>query len=508
MTTVTLDRDQQQAANLIPIDTAAVIAGAGSGKTRLLAAKIVADQKTCSCSPDRQVVVTFTNKAADELRDRIRSYGGSTSMRHLGTLHSFALREMRRADLHGITSLTIVGDRLFNQIVREECRRMKWKGTLQAARESAANPRRLVGNLKVIGAAILARCLREGVLHPDLILGLFAGRIDDLTDFPAGCRFYVDEYQDSSPTDAKIYQGFVDHHAASRFVVGDPRQAIYGFRGASPVLLEQAWLAAGESSRAQLRTNYRSAAGIVELGNQLACQMHLPPGCDSRMINPPRSDLKAWLTRTEYVTAEAEAEEIADWLKAMHQIDVTDGDAMGFGGVAILCRYNQQVRQVSAVLRAHRIPVTASTDHEDESEVMLRNEDLAALANATAETAEQWESLLMRTEVPVQLRDRLVPRLARCRCGEDVLAVLRGEFDPEGDKVTVSTIHQAKGLEWPVVWLAGADDKAFPAGCQETLRLLYVAVTRSKGALRISHASSRQSHLREVNLQATTLITI
>jgi DNA helicase-2/ATP-dependent DNA helicase PcrA len=495
-----LTREQAAARDLQPNPIAVVLAGAGSGKTRVMAAKIVQDQEQWIL-PRQQIIVTFTNKAADELRARIEQAGGSTDCRHLGTLHAWALRELRKSSPE-LAALEVIGDKPYQKIVKGEIARLKYKGTIDSAKQAATAPRTLFGEAKVIGSAILARCLRNGQLHPDLILGLFAGKIDRL-ELPADLMLYVDEYQDSSPTDEKIYRALIEHHGAKLYLVGDVRQAIYGFRGASPVLLERAWHKATDCHRAQLTINFRSSGRIVEAGNNLADKMKLPEGSAARMIEAEQpSDGGAFVETAKFITAEAEAEEIADWLKSR---------PAPWGQIAILVRYNLQARLIAGVLRAHRLPVSCSADAQDFTDQMMGDEDIVKLANVGAGQrldAKGWENELLKAGLPFEVQDRLLPQLLGCGTAEAILDVLRGQFDPDPAAVTVSTIHSAKGLEWPAVWIAGADEKAFPDRDEETKRLLYVAVTRAQSWLRISSASSRQAHTRETNLAPTKLITI
>jgi len=495
-----LNKEQERACLLAPSPVAVVLAGAGAGKTRLLAAKIVEDQE--SIGAHRQVVVTFTNAAADELRNRVSAYGGSLEVRHLGTLHSWALKELRAANLQGIDRLEMIGDKRFDAIVKGEVKRMGWKGTLTEARDLACLPRRVAGQARVIGAAIVTRCCREGVLHPDMILGLAAGRVEDFS-LPEGCRIYVDEFQDSGPADEKIYRAAVDYHAATLYLVGDVRQSVYGFRGASPAILANFWKETPEDCRAELQANYRSGSDIVALGNSIANSMNLPEGSAAEM--EARSESKGSVHRTEFLTQEAEAEAIADYL--LHQFGADEKSARGprWGRFAILSRYNQQAELIAGVLQAHRIPVDCSAWREKESKEMLEDEKIIELSNLATGKPVEWEQAATAAGIPFNVQKRLLPILHRAATPEDVTAALRGEYQPEGSKVSVGTIHSAKGLEWPVVWLAGADEEALPE-TEEARRLAYVAATRAKDYLIISSASSRQGFGRLIDLSVTKTI--
>tara|TARA_R110000803_G_scaffold209965_2_gene280567 strand:- start:19336 stop:20850 length:1515 start_codon:yes stop_codon:yes gene_type:complete len=498
-----LNREQERACLLEPDPIAVVLAGAGAGKTRLLAAKIVEDQE--SVGRERQIIVTFTNAAADELRDRVVEYGGSLEVRHLGTLHSWALRELRGANLQGISQLEIIGDKRFDRIVKEEAKRMGWKGSLRDARELACLPRRVAGIARVVGAAIMTRCCRDGVLHPDMILGLAAGRVDDFA-LPPGCRIYVDEFQDSGPVDEKIYRAAIEHHGATLFLVGDVRQSVYGFRGASPAILARIWEQTPPDCRAELVSNYRSKTEIVGLGNRIARRMLLPEGSAADM-NPVDNSIsvREIIHRTEFVTQEAEAEAVADWLLHTLKAALADGLPTRWGDVAILCRYNQQVEMIAGVLQAHRIPVQCSAWDERDSRELISDDEIVSLANQATRDGVDWARACTDAGIGFEAQERLLPSLMTARCPEDVVSILRGELLPSREKVYVGTIHSAKGLEWSTVWIAGADEEALPED-EESKRLAYVAATRAKRHLIISAASSRQGFRRLLNLNVTKTI--
>ena len=136
---------------------------------------------------------------------------------------------------------------------------------------------------------------------------------------------------------------------------------------------------------------------------------------------------------------------------------------------------------------------------------MIDNEKILDLANLATGKPVDWEQAATAAGIPFNVQERLLPILHRAATPEDVTAALRGEYQPEGSKVSVGTIHSAKGLEWPVVWLAGADEEALPE-TEEARRLAYVAATRAKDYLIISSASSRQGFGRLIDLSVTKTI--
>lgn len=466
-------------------------AGAGSGKTRTLVGKVANDQDR-GASPSHQVVVTFTNAAANEVRGRIDGNGGETPA-FVGTLHAFALRSIGPT----IGSPRMIGDKEFDALIDKVSESSAIKGIpRRKAREFAAGDGTgLIGKNRSARAAVVGEMAKMNLIHPDMILGIFKRTIHSL-GLPSGLHVYVDEFQDTAGIDAAIYRTLVEDFNATLFVVGDPRQAVFGFRGATSVEFAKLWDVA--DWRGELTENFRSNSTIVGGANDIAARMTLPQGISKVMTC--RKDKGPEIRRLTFTNCEGEAEAIASNLLSV--VNSPAGPA-GLEGIAILARYNASIALIGDVIKSHGIEVNSSLDRaatidflDSDSivERLLRLRDLP-------DDAQEWLDLLVRLDAPAKTRDLLFPILLEVTEVAALPGALKeGVLRPKTNAVTVSTVHAAKGLEWPEVWIAGADSKSFDPEDPEDVRLSYVAATRPESRLTISFAKSRISFRREVDL--------
>jgi superfamily I DNA/RNA helicase len=473
-------------------------AGAGSGKTRTLVAKVARDQAR-GISPSIQVVVTFTNAAANEVRRRIEE-SGSEPPAFVGTLHAFCLRQIGPS----IGSPRMIGDKEFEKLILDVLESSGIKGvSLRKAKEFAGGDGfGLVGKNRSARAAIVGQMGRLNLIHPDMILGIFKKTIHSL-DLPDHLHLYVDEFQDTAAIDAAIYRAFVEDLVATLFVVGDPRQAIFAFRGATSAEFLKLWDVA--EWRGELTTNFRSRGSIIAESNHIANRMTLPPNLSPVMTGD--RDFGDTPERREFATCEEEAEAIATVLRSIARGPEGPSALEDF---AVLARYNASVELIGDVLRGHGIEVNSSLDRT--AAVAFLDEDptvkkLLALQSIPPAISPSWEALLVKFDAPRKTRELLLPLLREVSQIEDLpFALKEGFLKPRANAVTVSTIHAAKGLEWPEVWIAGADSKSFDESDSEDVRLAYVAATRPQDALTVSFARSRVSFRREVDLTPSPVL--
>lgn len=474
-------------------------AGAGSGKTRTLVAKVANDQDR-GVSPGRQVVVTFTNAAANEVRSRIEGSGGEIP-NFVGTLHAFALRMIGPT----IGTPRMIGDKEFDKLIEDVFESASIKGiTRRKAREFASGDGTgLVGKNRSARAAIVGAMGKANLIHPDMILGIFKRTIHSI-DFPKGLSVYVDEFQDTASIDAAIYRVLVEDFEANLFVVGDPRQAIFAFRGATFVEFLKLWERA--DWRGELTTNFRSTETIVTEANRIASLMNIPGEIDQIMHSP--KDKGPEIRRLKFTNCEEEADAIATTLRSI--VNSPEGPS-ALEDFAILARYNASVAMIGDVLRSHGIEVNSSLDRADAIAFLDEDEVVKKLLGYRGEIptdAQGWHDLLVKEfDAPLKTRDLLFPIVLDVTEAEALpFALKEGILRPKASAVTVSTIHAAKGLEWPEVWLVGADEKSFDPSDSEDVRLAYVAATRPETRLTISFATSRISFRREVDLEPSPIL--
>ena len=490
----TLTDEQAAALNLQP-GLCCVSAGPGSGKTHLMVERIIKDA-TETARPGGMVVVTFTNAAAAELRERLERRGfNPASLHHLGTLHSWASRELRSSGY----DLVMLGDRDIKTIcdtVRKTLGAMARNMSQPAMWQSALEPPTF-GTNRTVGLAIRAAMKRAGTTHPDMLLRDFLELV--ATRPPAVERIYVDEYQDSAPVDAGIYETMHRNRGAALYLIGDPRQAIYGFRGATPDNLARAWELA--TSRAQLTLCHRSAPEVCELSTWIAKAMRPMRGFDP-VVTPARSGTGSLKFRS-FSSFEDEVTAAADWAFKM---------AAHGRSAAVLCRYNSQACAAAGVLRSRGGKVTCSADKQEQRATL---EDAIALLQANnqappiyadSEPEAWWRETMTRLGIAFSIQDRLVDRLRFVTSIDDLLT-LGDPADPNAGQMHVATIHAAKGLEWDAVWVLGADGAAFPERNPEAARMIFVACSRARTHLVVSTAESRpepESGQRLTGLRQTT----
>jgi DNA helicase-2/ATP-dependent DNA helicase PcrA len=348
------------------------------------------------------------------------------------------------------------------------------------------------GNARAVGFAMRNRLQAANLTHHDLILAEFADMVRSFgITIPA--RIYVDEYQDSAPIDASIYMHLA-REGSALYLIGDPRQAIYGFRGADPTNLTQAWNIAADhpNSREILTMNFRSAAPICDFASEIAAKM---PGLEfGTRMEAATTEIDA------SVSKQASASEPEEMLQALKWIQtLTDNGS----SAAVLCRYNNQAAAMAAILRANGIRTTCSADGPtttaaretlEESLAKIQTAILATYGIPSEMPAEDGRKFLLdlmtALAIPMANQDALLPALMACPTREAVIS-LSGNPEPPAGRVAVATIHAAKGLEWDAVWFLGADSAAFPDHDPEAGRLAYVAATRARRHLVISHSQAR-----------------
>lgn len=439
-----------------------VIAGAGSGKTRTLTAKIVYDQKVLGIPSTSQIVVTFTNAGADEMRERLEAVNAGKPF-HLGTLHSLAFRSIRKA---WGGDVKVVSDEVFADLVKDLIRTTRVKVTTTEVIDAIimGNAR---GRLGLLVKAIMAKMRSERAVHPDTMLPIFAELIPDLR--LSGFKVYVDEAQDSAEIDFRIYDA-LSAGVGSLIMFGDPRQAIFAFRGADPALFAKRIGSMGMTN-VVLTANFRSAKAIVTQANKIRMEFAV-----AGMVTPPDAPEGVVSMGGFFDTTESEI----DHLRADVKAAIDDGRT-----VAVLARYNVTVDAAIAMMGTQFLVESPRRPEDLEASVI-------ALSNITT-VPTSWTDTMSALGVSFQLQDKLLPVLERIRQPEEIRdAVMEGIGRPTGKgTVWVSTVHGSKGLEWDVVFLIGADNQCFDANDPEEARLAYVAVTRAKHSFYATFARSR-----------------
>ena len=583
-----------------------VIAGAGSGKTRVLTHRIAHLITELHVSPMAILAITFTNKAAEEMRSRVAALIGPVARKMwVSTFHSACVRILRRdADVLGYPKTFSIYDqsdsqRLAGYVIRDlgldpkrfatravHAQISQWKNDLVSAAQASER----AGNVferKIAEVYVdyQARLLKAGAMDFDDLLGvtvrLFREHPDVLAHYQQRFQYIlVDEYQDTNSAQNEIVLMLGGQHR-NVTVVGDSDQSVYRFRGADIRNILQFEDAFPDATAIVLDQNYRSTQTILSAANAVIDnngtrkkkELWTDKGSGDRIVRyhaVDESDEARWLTRKMY--------------------ELHDSDAMRWSEMAVFYRTNAQSRSIEEALIRAAVPykVVGGTRFYDRREIKdaiayLRatvnpidevsvkrviNEPKRGIGDTSIQRLDAWATAqgqpfmtaLRHAEdagvsgsaargitaflkvidslaeiVPLGPGDVLQAALeqsgyyAELEADNSVEAAGRlenlGELigsarefetvdafleqvslvadtdDIDGDesKVMLMTLHSAKGLEFPIVFLVGAEEGIFPHirsltepdEMEEERRLAYVGITRAREKLFISHAWSR-----------------
>jgi len=535
-----LDPEQRQVAEALrgPVR---VLAGAGTGKTRAITHRIAYGVATGLYEPSEVLAVTFTTRAAGEMRTRLRQLGaGGVQAR---TFHSAALRQLRFfwPHVYGTELPTLTESKI--SLLANAARRCRVAADQALLRDVASEIEwAKVSNVHPDDYARVAVARGRAVTghDPSTVAQMFSayedgkrsqGRMDmeDVLLFAAGLladdervaaqvrrqykRFVVDEFQDVSP----LQSALLDLWLGGRdelCVVGDPAQTIYSFAGARADHLIDFPAKFPGATSVELVRNYRSTPQVVAAAN------HLLAGTTSQGV-----ELRAQQPAGPEVAFTGHPDEVAEAAAIADRVRSLAATGTPYGQMAVLFRINAQSEAHEEALTERGIPyvVRGAARFFDRPEVrqavtMLRGTarseapggDLVATVRATL------SGLGWTTEAPTsrgQVRDRweswqaLVDQATEFARAEDTdLNGFVDELDrraaeqhaPVADGVTLTTFHAAKGLEWDAVLLAGLQDGTLPityattpAEIEEERRLLYVGMTRARSVLSLSWSRAR-----------------
>ena len=521
-----LDGDQRTAVTT-PSTLVAVIAAAGSGKTRVLARRIAYRVATGTAEARHTLALTFTRQAAGELRRRLRS-SGVREWIEAGTFHSVALGVMRQrwadegrpaphitSDQHRL--LAGVAGRCSVDTIAAERSWSAARGVAPAnyvAAARAANRRCSVPPTKI--ADILADYelvkRRRGVVDLDDLLLVLTRQLDADPEFADVVRWrfrhvLVDEAQDLNPVQYRLLHQLV----AGRndlFLVGDPAQAIYGFNGADPSLLLDVDRHLPGIEVVRLTANRRCTPQIVN------ASMHV-----LRAGSQPGEAVSARDDGTPVEVHNA-ADEHAEAMLITRFIGSQPPALVRAGNVAVLARTHEQLNVLRSALteagvavQQHAIPagsplaaaVSEATARPSAAQLRAWAHDVLEVApppiSASMSSAEQADRRVAAAALDF-LREQPYGDGNAFRSWINTTAV----FAEPGNEVGVEllTFHAAKGREWRTVIVAGVETGLVPhrsattlEGKAEEARLLHVAMTRASDQLLVTSAERRRGYARK-----------
>lgn len=545
-----LDPEQREVATALhgPV---CVLAGAGTGKTRAITHRIAYGVRAGILPPASVLAVTFTNRAAGEMRGRLRQLGaGGVQAR---TFHSAALRqlqyfwpkviggEMPRLLERKIQLVAEAAARCRIRLDRNELRdvtsEIEWAKVTQtvpadypaAVAKSLRDAPRDPSEISQIYGLYEQLKRDRAVIDFEDVLLLTVGILQDRHDVADLIRrqyqhFVVDEYQDVSPLQQRLLDLWLGDRE-NLCVVGDASQTIYSFTGATPDHLLNFRTRHPSATVVKLIRDYRSTPQVVHLANGLLGQAR-GRAAEHRLELVSQRDPGPDPAYTEYPDEPAEAEGTARRIRDLIAAGVPAGE------IAVLYRINAQSEVYEQALADAGVPYQLrgaerffERQEVREAGIALRGAARAGSNDALLDDAEDLPSQVRAvlstkgwtTEPPTgsgAVRDRWESLAALVRLAEDfararsgaTLADLVTELDeraaaqhaPTVQGVTLASLHAAKGLEWDAVFLVGLTEGMMPITyaktdeqVEEERRLLYVGVTRARLHLTLSWALSR-----------------
>ena len=544
-----LDPEQREVATALhgPVR---VLAGAGTGKTRAITHRIAYGVRVSAYNPQTVLAVTFTARAAGEMRQRLRALGATGVQAR--TFHAAALRQLsyfwpqvvggqvpqivsQKAQLVGRAARQsrLSVDRL---TVRDLASEIEW------AKVSMIDPsdyghviadsgRPTPAGITPAQMADVMRAYEEVkteavVLDFEDILLLLSNIIGDHPEVGDQIRrqyrhFVVDEYQDVST----LQQFLLDQWLGGReelCVVGDPAQTIYSFAGASPEHLLGFARKYPEATMVRLVRDYRSTPQVVNLANGLMNQRgasqtgvelvaQRPSGPEVAYVTHPDDAAEAARTAEAIgvlIDAGISAREIAVLYRINSQSEELE-DALSKRGIGYLVRGGQrffdreEVRKAILLLRGAAVAPSESVLGERVREALMDAGWSEDPPSARGAVRERWDSL----QAIVQLADDFAAEASAHAASPSTLREFVehlgeravAQHAPAVEGVTLTTMHAAKGLEWDAVFIVGLSEGLVPISMAETdeavseeRRLVYVAITRAREHLTLSYAMSRK----------------
>jgi DNA helicase II / ATP-dependent DNA helicase PcrA len=546
-----LDDDQREVA-LATRGPVCVIAGAGTGKTRAITHRIAYAAAIGTMDPSKVLALTFTARAAGEMRTRLRSLGVPTVAAR--TVHSAALKQLiyfwptvfggrtpdlmnsktpflteavNRADLTGEIRITS------RETMRDIATEIEWAKVSQVApidyldqvNARQMKPRVKAEHIAAIYVAYESLKKQELAIDFEDVLLLTSAMLEEERTVRERVQdqyryFTVDEYQDISP----IQQRLINAWLGSRkdiCVVGDPAQTIYSFAGATPVFLNTFTQRFPEAEVIRLSTGYRSTPEITFAANALLRNSSMGQeltASNDHGLHPSVDGYKD------------ESGEIAGILKQITEL-LAEGTAPQ--EIAILARTNSQLKGVERAMNSKGLPYQVRSterffERQDVRDFLKQVRQASVLPTEGA----TWIDELRTIAQPYLTGESIDGIAALLHLGRELDSddgftpkTLRGFLREVEDRVTqnnpptmpvvtLATLHAAKGLEWERVFLMGASEGILPletgsTGTSDSVvaeerRLFYVGMTRAKVDLHISYRGLPSRFLKESGLLASS----
>jgi len=519
-----------------------VIAGAGTGKTRVITHRIAYAINSGVTDPTKVLALTFTAKAAGEMRARLRGLGIPNATAR--TFHSAALKQLlyfwpyafggqfpsllpsKSGFISQAISRADVAIPASAAALREISGEIEWAKVLEISPENyqeqaVANDRSVKlpnnkgtsENLAMIAQVYEAyeslKKQERGLDFEDVLL-LCVGMLEEDRGVRERVRdqyryFTVDEYQDVSPLQQRLLNLWLGNRQEI-CVVGDAAQTIYSFAGATSNFLLNFQNRFPNAQLFRLSRGYRSTPEIINTANKILRQGNL--------VSDHGDELQSANAHGEKPAVNgfnSSADEISYVVAEVKKVIAAGSDS---SEIAILARTNAQLDQVKSALNNSQILSQIRSgerffDRVDVRDVMRLIRSASVLPSEDGD----WYEDLVAVLRPFGDADYVTAflRLAKSiqeNGGSNMRAFLREIEDrseqnnpPTLPGVTLATLHAAKGLEWNQLFLIGVSDGVLPMGndLNEERRLFYVGVTRAKQRIQITYAGKPSVFLEQFN---------
>jgi superfamily I DNA/RNA helicase len=557
-----------------------IVAGPGTGKTMTLTHRVVHIIRSNAAESEQILALTFTNKAAGEMRERIDSLlpENQSGTVYVTTFHGFCLECLRNeAEIMKLPPAFNICSEQDSSIIAHRVLSDAGKG-----KRLAAQLLKLLPQLKRVSVIDDDTDKKYQALFPffqkyqERLGELGMLDLDDLEvetlrmfkEHPDVCRKYarrfpyifVDEYQDTNPSQSAILKEIVKEGITVISAIGDPDQAIYGFRGADVGNFHNFARDFPGAKKISLLKNYRSTEVILK-GSSILMGKEKP----LEGIPGKGESIRIGTCLTHSEEAEMVVEQIEKLMGGITLFSLDservssheDGEDLGFGDMAVLYRLNSQgdgfeeafsraglpyVRSgekalinqypINIIWRFFQILRYPDNDYYLKAYMDLLGENglvgdkISRDCTIEGSLEEIIDHVLSSHEFDLSSKEsadavRRLKAIAENINGDirsflDKLSLDRGidHTALSGDRVALMSLHAAKGLEWPVVFITGCEDMLIPCSLfgdhdeAEEKRLFYVGMTRARRRLILSHAKRRKINGRILDMKPSPFLSL
>ena len=540
--------NEQRAVALATRGPVCVIAGAGTGKTRAITHRIAYAAAIGTMDPHKVLALTFTARAAGEMRTRLRSLGvPSVAAR---TIHAAALKQLtffwpqvfggrtpdllttksgflteaiKRAQLQGELSITS------RDLLRDIATEIEWAKVSQVApsdylsesQKRTVKPRINPEQLAKVYTAYESVKHQERAIDFEDVLLLTTAMIEEEREVRERVQdqyrfFTVDEYQDISPLQQRLINAWLGSRE-ELCVVGDPAQTIYSFAGATPVFLNSFTQRFPEAEVVRLTTGYRSTPEIIFTANSILRKGAM--GNELVAINDHGSK----------PTITAYSDELSEIAGIVRDITKLISEGTPAQEIAVLARTNNQLNGLEKAMNSAGLPYQVRNterffDRKEVRDFLKQVRTASVIPTEGVVWLDELRTLaqpfltggaidgiaaLLHLARELDTDSGFTPKNLRTYLRE-VEDRVQQNNPPIMPVTTLATLHAAKGLEWERVFLMGVSDGILPlennsttgdqASIDEERRLFYVGITRAKSDLRLSYRGKASRFLAEAGL--------